>query len=106
MLRNPLRKLPVVGFWRKCGVSGGNVILKRHINGERDALSAHPAGRAAGQRSSERLVRVLGIGERTEIVERLVLRPGVRVRDIEEPRMVDEVCSADRTRAPHHPSRA
>ena len=63
----------------------GNVMLKRHIDGERDALSAYLAGRAAGQRSSERLVRVLGIGEGTEIVERLVLRPGVRVRDIEEP---------------------
>jgi len=79
--------------------------VKGHINGDRDALRAHLACRAAGQSPTSRAERVLGIGERTEVVERLVLGPGVRVRDIEEPRMTEEVGSAHRTRTPDHPSR-
>ena len=40
---------------------GNTAISKRHINGDRDALRTHLAGRAAGQRPSERFVRVLAI---------------------------------------------
>ena len=79
--------------------------MKGHINGDRDALRAHFACRAAGQSPTSRAERVLAIGVRTEVVERLVLRPGVRVRDIEKPRMTEEVGSAHRTRTPDHPSR-
>ena len=79
--------------------------MKDHVNGDRDPLRAHLACRAAGQSPTSRAERVLGMGVCTEVVERLVLRPGVRVRDIEEPRITEEVGSAHRTRPPDHPSR-
>jgi len=79
--------------------------VKGHINGDRDALRAHLACRATDQSPTSRAERVLGMGVCTGVVERLVCRPGVRVRDIDEPRVTEEVGSAHRTRSPDHPSR-
>ena len=79
--------------------------VKGHINGDRDALRDHLAGRAADQSPTSRAERVLGLGVCTGVVKRLVRRPGVRVRDIDEPRVTEEVGYAHRTRSPDHPSR-
>ena len=80
---------------------------KRHADCRDDGVSLYSTRRAADQCPvGRRIVGAVGIGECTRVVERLIVRPRVNVRHVDEPRRIEEISAAGNQRAAPYPTRS